>query len=138
MAEEFNAEQERRAVEKLVQLEDSKHNVAQAILDLDHEINEASNRRNLLTAKLDTICLEQSDLVPKDKLLKTTLGSFSWKKTAACNVFDESLLAATYLKDVPATTKVDKAKIKKDIEGGTEVPGAEVNTNYTFQIKLKK
>lgn len=138
MAEEFSQEQEQRVQEKLVQLEDSKHNIAQAILDLDHDINESTNRRNLLQAKLETIILEQSDIVPKDKLIKTNLGSFSWKKTTVCNVLDEDILARTYLKDVPASTKPDKTKIKKDIEGGTEVPGAEVKTNYSFQIKLKK
>lgn len=138
MSEEFSEEQEKRVIEKLMLLEDSKHNINQAILDLDHEINEAQNRRNLLTAKLEEITLEQSDLVPKGKLIKTNFGSFSWKKTTVCNILNKDLLDEIYLKPVPATTKVDKIKIKKDIESGIEVPGAEVKDNYTFQIKPKK
>lgn len=44
----------------------------------------------------------------------------------AVEVFDEAMLPADYMREVPATFEVDKALIKRAIRDGHEVPGARI------------
>lgn len=45
----------------------------------------------------------------------------------SCDVFAPDLLPHTYHIEVPATTRVDKAAVLRDLKAGIELPGAQLN-----------
>lgn len=61
------------------------------------------------------------------------LFKISTRESKAVNIFDEAQIPAQFL--IPQPPKIDKAAIKKAINGGEEVTGATIQTNTNLQIK---
>lgn len=59
----------------------------------------------------------------------------SFKASKETIIEDESIVPKKYKIPVPATYKIDKMAIKKDIEAGITVKGAKVNEKQNLQIK---
>lgn len=57
----------------------------------------------------------------------------SWRKSTETEVYNEELLPKDYLKTIIRYAP-DKLKIKSDIEGGAEVPGARLLKKNNIQI----
>jgi FtsZ-binding cell division protein ZapB len=123
--------------EKVIDLEKQKFSLTQTIAIFEHEINELLDKKKRVQDKINEITEDQKDLVGKEDQFKTSYGTFFWKKTTVCNIIDKELIPDDYIK-TKTTTTVDKAGIKKRIEAGEEIPGAEVVNNFNFQIKKNK
>lgn len=67
--------------------------------------------------------------------IDTPILKISFRASAAVEIDDESKLPTAALTEVPASWKPDKAKIKKMIQEGIEVPGASLVTRQNIQIK---
>lgn len=59
----------------------------------------------------------------------------SFRKSTAVEISDESMLPDSVKEEVPATYKISKTKIKQQIDSGNQVPGAELVTRQSIQIK---
>lgn len=75
---------------------------------------------------------EEFDTVNKWKLDKPQV-RLSYRKSTKLDVYDESLLSDDY-KTTVETVKIDTDKIKKDINNGVEVNGAQIVRNLNLQI----
>ena len=77
---------------------------------------------NLDTEKLNKYKFE----TPKAKI--------SYRKSVSVNVTDSTLIPQSYM-TIKTTTTPDKKEIKKAIENGFKINGAELQINYNMQIK---
>lgn len=64
---------------------------------------------------------------------KTTRVNISYRKSESVKITNESLIPTKYLK--PSKPTIDKTQIKKDINDGVVVKGAEISVNHNMQVK---
>lgn len=77
-----------------------------------------------------------SFVMQKDDIqkLETPVGIFSFRKSKAVEILDESLIGEEYIKKTIKTSP-DKTKIKKALESGENIQGARITYNQNLQIK---
>lgn len=89
--------------------------------------NKAQHLRGYLTSCMEMV--GQTKFEPKDGRVKIT-----FRKSKAVEITDEGMLPTRYLMK-KVTYAPDKGAIKKDIDEGWEVPGAELVERRNIQIK---
>lgn len=121
--------------------EDKMDNCQRYCLTLDGEAEILANEIKRLQAKkkalenkkdrLRTMMLSalRTSALPK---LKTSLYSFSIRKSESVNIIDEDLISRNYLK---IKYEADKTKIKKAIKDGETVDGAVLATNESLGVR---
>lgn len=103
---------------------------------LKEEEAKLAQRRKIAEKKLDylkqllTSCMDASG---RDKYESATV-KISFRKSTQVNIFDEKALPEAFVTEV-ITTKADKTAIKKAIQSGVVVTGAELLENRNIQIK---
>ena len=103
---------------------------------LKDEEAKLAQRRKTAEKKLDylkTLLTSCMDASGRDKYESAAV-KISFRKSTQVNIFDEKALPEAFVTEV-ITTKADKTAIKKAIQSGVVVNGAELIENRNIQIK---
>lgn len=115
-------------------------NVALYIKNLSAELKAVSeeekklkSRRIALTKKIDHMKMYLGNFVGEGNNHKTARVSIYWQRSKAVEFTDENKIPAIYR--TPQPDKISKSDIKRAIEGGEDVPGAEIIVNHNIVVR---
>lgn len=103
---------------------------------IDEEIKRLQGLKKTVINHNDKLKDYVSFVMQKDGIqkLETPIGNFSFRKSNAVEILDESLIGDEYIKKVVKTSP-DKTKIKKALESGENIQGATIIHKQNLQIK---
>lgn len=141
---EIDEEKVKARIEELqIDYREKLDGIACYIKDLDADAEKINNEARALKERATKLSVRAdslrqyllNELIANDcKKVETTRNVIALRKSRVTNIVDEFALPEEYFKKEVKVTP-NKAEIKKAIESGVEVPGAEVVDNFTLQLK---
>lgn len=111
-------------------------NIEAPVTAIDEEIKRLTEMKRSYQSKANNLTNYISYTMQKNGIdrIESDIVKFSFRKSEALEITDESLIPAEYIKTKEVKT-VDKIAIKKDIKEGKEIEGAYIKVNKNLQIK---
>jgi len=118
---------------KLDNIEFIKAEYSSNIDNIKKEISRLQARQKSFLKKIESLKDLQKYLMNGDKF-ETSLYSYGFRKSKQVEIIDDTLIDTEYLKE-KVTYTIDKTKIKKAIESGIDVIGAEVIEKQNLSVR---
>jgi hypothetical protein len=100
----------------------------------DAEARRLRERAKIIGARAERLKEYIGNCLGHENKAKTALFSFSWRRSKAVSIIDESLIPDGYMRE-KVIAEPDKIEMKKDLECGATIPGVALVENYNLQIK---
>ena len=109
-------------------------NIESDIAGIKAEEKRLANRRKAMENSVERMkaAVQDSLLTVEGNRLKTDKFTFSFRKSTAVQIEDETLIPPQFIKTETKVVKTDLAKVLKE---GAQIPGASLVENQSLQIK---